>query len=76
MFWSKKSGIEVLIKKAKKGDGEAQWKVACAYDSGEGVQRDREKAKEWARKAYESGITSAGLWLESLEADEMEDELW
>ena len=80
MFFFKKKDnendeIKMLTKKAKKGDGKAQWELACAYFYAKGVKKDLDKAKEWAEKAYDSGIRDAGLLLEDIEIDGDED-LW
>ena len=51
--------IQILIEKAKAGDTDAQFKIASAYDSGNGAPRDGKKAMKWYLKAAEAGMAEA-----------------
>lgn len=54
-----KTKIEQLLEKAEKGDAKAQFSLACAYDNGEGVEKDESEAAKWYRKAADQGHRSA-----------------
>lgn len=57
--------IEQVIRAAEHGDGEAQYRLAQRYGTGEGVERDPERALMWMLRAAESGHleAQAGLGL-------------
>lgn len=46
-------------KLANKGNARAQYKLACMYETGTGVERDIEQAKQWYNQAATAGIKSA-----------------
>ncbi|MBQ0021723.1 MAG: sel1 repeat family protein [Prevotellaceae bacterium] len=48
-----KSAFKWFAKSADKGYAKAQWKMACYYDMGAGVDKDSSKAFAWAMKAAE-----------------------
>jgi len=52
--------------KADAGDPDAQYAVACRYDSGNGVSRDFEKAFYWWMKAAQQGHSVAQFNLASM----------
>lgn len=47
------------LKAAEQGDAEAQFRVGCAYDLGEGVAENKTKALNWYTKAAEQGQPDA-----------------
>lgn len=47
--------FDALIDLAEKGNTEAQSFTALCYHSGTGTERNREKAEEWAMRAYSEG---------------------
>ncbi len=54
-FFKKKNDdldIELLRRKAKKNDKEAQRQLGLAYKKGNGVKKNLEKASYWLGKAY------------------------
>lgn len=51
--------ISDLQEKATAGDTTAQLRLARAYDTGDGVSEDQEKATEWCRKAASQGNAEA-----------------
>jgi TPR repeat protein len=55
--------ITELQSKAQDGDVQAQLALAKAYDLGEGVPKDEEKAVQWWEKAAEHGNVSAQVSL-------------
>jgi uncharacterized protein len=55
--------ITELKSKAEDGDVQAQLALAKAYDLGEGVPKDKEKAVQWWEKAAEHGNVSAQVSL-------------
>jgi len=55
LIWFEGRGIEGLTEKAKKGDAEAQYALAVAFDAGDGVPEDDTQAVEWYRRAAEQG---------------------
>lgn len=46
-------------KLANKGNASAQYKLACMYETGTGIDRDIEKAKHWYSQAAAAGIKAA-----------------
>ena len=58
--------ITELKSKAEGGDVQAQLALAKAYDLGEGVPRDEEKAVQWWEKAADQGNVSAQVSLGSV----------
>ena len=59
---SKKSTTEAFswyLKAAYLGDVKAQYKVADAYNTGSGTEKDQVKAQEWFKKAAVQGNTLA-----------------
>lgn len=57
--WAAGIDIATLTKKAEAGEAEAQFQLAGAYEKGDGVQQDENKAFEWCRKAAEQGYAQA-----------------
>ena len=51
--------LDDLLAKASAGDPKAQLDLALCYDSGDGIERDKEKAVYWFEKAAEQGSTEA-----------------
>ena len=47
------------LRKAKKGDAQAQYNVALCYEKGEGVEQDHTQAAHWYTKAAEQGHAEA-----------------
>lgn len=64
---------------AEKGDAEAQYYLGIAYDSGDGVDLDHEKAVYWYQKSADQGNTDAMFSLavsyDDGEGVEMDDEM-
>lgn len=58
-----KETFSLNMKKAKKGDAEAQRLVAFAYENGTGVKQNGKKALEWFGKAAEGGDMQAQVRL-------------
>lgn len=54
-----KADFTSRIKAAEQGLARAQYGMGESYYSGEGVAEDKEKAKEWFRKAAENGNEEA-----------------
>src|SRR5690349_13967026 len=48
-----------LITRAEAGDAQAQLRLASAYETGQGVDRDAGEAEKWYRRAAESGLADA-----------------
>jgi len=44
---------------ARNGHAEAQYEIGERYYYGCGIQKDRDKAKEWIKKAHENGLDEA-----------------
>lgn len=63
MFFKNKE-IRKLTKAAKSGDAQAQYELASAYYFGKNVEKDYDKAEEWAKKAHAANVKDAGLLLE------------
>ncbi|MFI3287112.1 MAG: tetratricopeptide repeat protein [Rikenellaceae bacterium] len=55
----KKSDFKALMRKADRGDAEAQFAVAECYEEGYGVTEDDYKAFKWYKKSAENGYTRA-----------------
>lgn len=53
------AALEVLLPAALAGDPNAQNIVGDAFDGGNGVERDHEKAREWWTKAADLGFSKA-----------------
>jgi uncharacterized protein len=51
--------LNVLMAKANTGDAEAQYQLGKMYSSGEGVERDPDRAFAWFQKAAHQGNTQA-----------------
>lgn len=51
--------INALMRQAEAGDTNAQFRVATAYDSGQGAPRDGKEAMRWYLKAAENGHAEA-----------------
>lgn len=64
---------------AEKGDAEAQYHLALAYDSGDGIELDHEQAVYWYQKAADQGYVDAMFNLavsyDDGEGVEMDDEM-
>lgn len=52
-------GLEGLEDKAISGDAQAQYALGAAYDTGDGVPRNRALATQWYKKAAEQGHAGA-----------------
>ena len=48
-----------VLQLAESGDAQAQFEVACAYQTGRGVNVDDQKAVKWLSKAAEQGLVAA-----------------
>ncbi len=59
LIWFDGRGVEGLIAKAKGGDAEAQYALAVAFDTGDGVPEDDTQAVEWYRHAAKQGHVHA-----------------
>ncbi|MBR6901213.1 MAG: SEL1-like repeat protein [Synergistaceae bacterium] len=55
-----------VLKKAQKGDAEAQYKLGLMYDNGDGVTQDYSEAVKWIRKAAQQELTDAQEFLKKL----------
>lgn len=53
------AGVEALMARALAGDAEAQFRVATAYDWGEGAPRDGSEALRWYELSASSGYSEA-----------------
>ncbi len=51
--------LDDLLARADGGDPKAQLDLALCYDSGDGIERDKEKAVYWFEKAAEQGSIEA-----------------
>ena len=51
--------IEETKAKAEKGDAEAQYRLGCAYENGQGVKTNVVEAVKWFRKAAERNYANA-----------------
>ncbi len=51
--------FETLLKKAQKGDAQAQYEVADRYDKGRGTELNYKEAFKWYKKAAEKGQLDA-----------------
>ena len=60
--WADES-IDALLKKAEKGDADAQCKLGSIYAYGDGVLKDSVEAMKWYQEAAELGNTQAQLWI-------------
>ena len=77
------SNVNDLVRKAEKGDMEAQFSLGVMYENGYGVERSPEEAVKWYRKAAEQGKTEAQFdlgWLysngEGVERSDSEAAKW
>jgi hypothetical protein len=61
-----KADFKLLIKKAEKGDADAQYQLAEMYAEAQGVDQDYAKASQWARKAADQGNAKAQYRLASI----------
>jgi uncharacterized protein len=52
-------GTDALRAKAERGDPEAEYKLALAYDAGVGAPQDLEQAAAWYQRAAEQGHAAA-----------------
>ncbi len=50
---NKRVDIEILRKRAKNNDADAQYELSLAYYRGIAVPKDMEKSNYWFRKAHE-----------------------
>lgn len=50
-----KAAFEHYLKLAEQGDAEAQYALYNAYDNGDGVEKDEEKARMWCKRAADNG---------------------
>lgn len=57
---------------AESGDMNMQFRTACDYESGIGVEKDIEEAVRWFTLAAEQGHEDAKLFLESYQAEQSE----
>lgn len=55
-----------VLKKAQKGNAEAQYKLGLMYDNGDGVTQDYSEAVKWIRKAAQQELTDAQEFLKKL----------
>jgi uncharacterized protein len=53
------ASTQELIKRAETGDAQAQFRLASAYETGQGVGRDTSEAERWYRRAAEAGLAEA-----------------
>src|SRR5882757_7210399 len=51
--------LDKLLRKASRGDPNAQFTVGCVYEYGAGPRMDEAQAISWYRKAAENGLASA-----------------
>ena len=61
-----KADLKLLIKKAEKGDEDAQYQLAEMYAEAQGVDQDYAKASQWASKAADQGNAKAQYRLASI----------
>lgn len=54
-----KIALPELVQRAESGDVDAQWVLGARYDSGNGVERDGQKAEYWYRRAGVAGSSEA-----------------
>ncbi len=54
-----KEACEWYRKAAEQGHAKAQYNLACRYQTGQGVSRDKQKAFEWLFKSAENGFVTA-----------------
>ncbi len=58
----------IFYKLALQRNSEAQLYLGILYESGDGIEKNIEEAKNWYRKAYRQKNLDAGFRLQSLEA--------
>lgn len=58
--------VKIFLKKAEKGDAEAQYQLAEMYAEAQGVEQDYTKSYHWAKKASEQGNPKAQYRLASI----------
>ena len=63
------SAIQALRERANKGDPDAQYGLAVAYDTGQGLPRDYAQAVAWYRKAADQGDARAQYNLAAMYAE-------
>jgi TPR repeat protein len=66
--------VELYRMVAEKGDEDAQFRLGCIYEGGQGVPKDLSAAAEWFRKAADQGHIEAGAGLREV-MQEMDREL-
>ena len=54
-----KKMVADLMKRAERGDAQAQWELGIMYHEGQGVPKDAAKAIEWIQKAAAQGVAKA-----------------
>ncbi|MCE2510041.1 MAG: sel1 repeat family protein [Alphaproteobacteria bacterium] len=55
LLWFDMDETEQLVERAQKGDADAQYALAIAFDTGKGFEEDDAKAIVWYRRAAEQG---------------------
>ncbi|MCF8208803.1 MAG: AAA family ATPase [Rhodoferax sp.] len=58
-----KESLEEMMAAAQTGNSDAQFRLATAFENGQGVTRDLRKALKWYKKAAQQGHTAARLAL-------------
>lgn len=56
--------VDSIRKAAEEGNAYAQYKLGLRYEKGDGVDRDRDEAIKWFRRAAEQGLVDAQIQLE------------
>ena len=58
--------VALHLVEAERGDARAQYHLGLCYEKGKGVKKNRQKAKEWYRKAAAQGMKEAEEALKNL----------
>lgn len=66
LLWTDSHYSESLRLKAEEGDMEAQFELAICYQTGSGIEEDREAAHIWFTRAAAQGHVEAEFILNSL----------
>ena len=63
------SAVQYYTRAAELGNAEAQYKLGCCYETGDGVEKDLKEAEYWFRKSAEQGEEQAQAALKRLCAE-------
>ena len=66
---NKATAVSLFVQSAQQGHAPAQYALAVCYYNGEGIEKNREKAREWMNKASDNGFEDAKTFIETHDFD-------